>query len=176
MEGLQCLAAVAAAAMLNNPNYCGKTALHSLAGNGHTETVRLLVGLGADINVKDNSGETALHCAAKNGNLSIVRMLVERGATLDKRGFTTAPLPQEVVRLIASMAANIDLRNDVGETALWQATQMYHHEIVGFLAAQSADVNAMRRCGATASAEVERSVGDADGVFETLCMLHDLGG
>ena len=55
------------------------------------EAVRLLVELGADVNVASDSGETAMHGAATGGVNDVVKLLVEKGAKLDtksKEGWT----------------------------------------------------------------------------------------
>ncbi|MBI4023509.1 MAG: ankyrin repeat domain-containing protein [Verrucomicrobia bacterium] len=50
------------------------------AGNGHTPLVRLLMGLGADVNARDGAGMTSLMFAAKSGKADIVRMLLQHQA------------------------------------------------------------------------------------------------
>ncbi|KAF8246227.1 ankyrin, partial [Wilcoxina mikolae CBS 423.85] len=60
-----------------------RTALHHAAGNGHLDTVRLLLDKGADIEAKYRdwygTSRTALHNAAGNGHLDTVRLLLDRG-------------------------------------------------------------------------------------------------
>ena len=56
------------------------TALILASYNGHTDTVRVLVEKGADLNVKNNDGNTALILASARGHTDIVRMLVQKGA------------------------------------------------------------------------------------------------
>ncbi|EKX45144.1 hypothetical protein GUITHDRAFT_152745 [Guillardia theta CCMP2712] len=47
--------------------------------NGHTETVRKLVSLGANVNERQKDGWTALHFAARNGWEETVEALVKLG-------------------------------------------------------------------------------------------------
>jgi ankyrin repeat protein len=47
--------------------------------------IRLLLGAGMDINLKNNRGETALHGAAGRGANGVVRFLVDNGAKLETR-------------------------------------------------------------------------------------------
>ena len=49
------------------------------------EVIRLLLGAGVDVNLKNNRGETALHGAAGKGADKVVRFLADNGATLDAK-------------------------------------------------------------------------------------------
>ncbi|MBY0352750.1 ankyrin repeat domain-containing protein [Candidatus Babeliales bacterium] len=96
--------------VLNAKNYEGKTALMMFAENGKADLVTILLGAGADsevrdsrgnaalhyastvelvyaltskgadINVQNNEGKTPLHCAAIAGNISVVEALLGWGA------------------------------------------------------------------------------------------------
>lgn len=58
---------------------------------GHLEAVQLLIGLGADLAVKDEKGWTALHVAANQKRGDIIKLLIESGAdanTVDAEGGT----------------------------------------------------------------------------------------
>ena len=59
------------------------TPLHWAAFGGHTDTVKLLLDVGADKEVKDKNGETPLHCAAWKGHTDIVKLLLDAGADKD---------------------------------------------------------------------------------------------
>lgn len=50
---------------------------------GSLETVRELLGQGADVNQRNYKGQTALHCAAKAGFVHIVKELLNHGASVD---------------------------------------------------------------------------------------------
>jgi ankyrin repeat protein len=43
----------------------GRTALHWTAYSGHTDTLKLLISYGANINDQDNEGNTPLHLVSK---------------------------------------------------------------------------------------------------------------
>jgi hypothetical protein len=60
-----------------------RTLLHSAAGLGHDEIVRMLLDRGALADTQDDGGFTALHIAAWNGCLTTVRLLLEAGARMD---------------------------------------------------------------------------------------------
>jgi ankyrin repeat protein len=55
----------------------GGTPLHRAAGNGHEETVRMLVELGTDVRAGDTHGVTLLHYAAIRGHEDVVRRLMK---------------------------------------------------------------------------------------------------
>ena len=65
--------------------YSGRTWLMEAATSGDEDTIRQLISLGADVNVKvpkkyEYNGMTALHLAAWKGKLEAVRLLVAAGA------------------------------------------------------------------------------------------------
>lgn len=61
----------------------GDTAVHKAAENGHTEAVKLLFFLQADIEIKNKMGSTPLHRAVSMGRLSTVEFLLSKGAKVD---------------------------------------------------------------------------------------------
>ncbi|XP_055352287.1 KN motif and ankyrin repeat domain-containing protein 1-like [Paramacrobiotus metropolitanus] len=54
----------------------GQTALMLAVSHGRLDTVRLLLQVGADVNIQDDDGSTALMCASEHGHLEIVRLLL----------------------------------------------------------------------------------------------------
>ena len=52
---------------------------------GHTAVARVLIEMGADIDVKYRDGWTALHYAALNGHEAVVRHLLEVKADIDAK-------------------------------------------------------------------------------------------
>ena len=60
-------------------------------GNGHQDTVRLLLERGANFELKNSDDCTALMYAARKGNQDTVQLLLDRGAqinTRDRTGWT----------------------------------------------------------------------------------------
>jgi uncharacterized protein len=77
---------IAAGAPLDHVNNLKWTALiESIVlgdgGNNHTETLRALVGAGANINIPDGSGSTPLKLARNRGYREMVAILEKAGAT-----------------------------------------------------------------------------------------------
>src|SRR3990167_2541232 len=86
----------------------GNTALIEAASFGRTDTVKLLLDRGSDINAVDASGTTALILAAEYA-------------------------PIDTVRLLLKMGADINAINDYGSTALSVAQRGDRTEIVKIL-------------------------------------------
>ena len=69
----------------------GRSPLHIASKYDRISTVRLLIGLGALVNLGDRFAMTSLMHAAKGGNLEVVKLLLQKGAAinnLDKNGWT----------------------------------------------------------------------------------------
>ncbi|MES2461805.1 MAG: ankyrin repeat domain-containing protein [Armatimonadota bacterium] len=60
--------------------YDGKTYLMAAVEASNLDYVRILVKLGADVNLRDNHGDTALALANKGGRTEIARFLQRHGA------------------------------------------------------------------------------------------------
>jgi len=76
---------IAAKAPLNHVNNIGWTALMEsiVLGNGgknHTDTLKALVGAGADVNIADRQGTTPLQHARRRGYVEMARVLEDAGA------------------------------------------------------------------------------------------------
>ena len=62
-------------------------ALHKLVQDGNLKCVRILVNLGADVNMQDEHGWTPLHYCVFAGNMAIMRFLLKHGANPDISDF-----------------------------------------------------------------------------------------
>ncbi|KXG52095.1 uncharacterized protein PGRI_083790 [Penicillium griseofulvum] len=126
------------------------TALHAAALGGHTETIRLLLERGADVNAQGGEDGTALYAAALRGHTETIQLLLERGADINAQGgedgmalYAAASRGHtETVRLLLDQSADFNARNGEDRTALHAAALGGHTEIVLLLLLQGADVNA----------------------------------
>lgn len=131
------------------------------------ETVKRLVNSGFDVKTKNERGETALHVAVQHGNLEIVRFLLEKGAKVsvkdkqkraplamifDSFGDDDKAAAREIIRLLVSNGANIDVRNDDDgdATLLMSAAEDDDVEAVRFLLELGANPNLKDEDGETA--------------------------
>ena len=51
------------------------------------EAVKMLIGLGIDVNAQADTGRTAMHGAAHKGNTDVIQALFDAGAKLDIRDY-----------------------------------------------------------------------------------------
>lgn len=112
--------------------------LVNAARNGDTAAVKSCLAKGADVNAKNLAGMTALGCAAKKGHLSAVEALLEAGADInthyDPYGasalITAAYFNRpEVLKLLISKGADVNAKNNWGDTALSFSKQLRYSEI-----------------------------------------------
>ena len=133
---------VEAGAGVNVTDNDGDTCLIDAAGNGHTETVRYLVGLPeVDVNHCNRYNDTALHCAARELHPEVVQVLIDAGADIDTRNndghsplhcaSTSGAL--EVVKVLVEAGAGVNVTDDYGRTCLFHAASNGHTETVRYL-------------------------------------------
>lgn len=61
----------------SNPDF------HQLVKDGNLKCVRMLVTLGADVNMQDKQGCTSLHHSVRAGNVAVTKFLLRSGANPD---------------------------------------------------------------------------------------------
>jgi len=143
----------------------GQTPLSAACKAGHKCVVSLLLENGADPNVPNDFGTTPLHFAVSSGKTEFVRSLLSYGANpniaavlphitwcwyplhaacSDLRG----SIRYEVVKLLLAYNADVNVRDEFGETALHYAVSLYStgsdktSDLVQLLVDAGADVNA----------------------------------
>jgi len=120
----------------------GWTCLMAAAANGHLAICRLLLDKGALLEAKSIFHMTPLNLAATRGHIEIVRLLCDRGADVEAQDlFGTRPLHSAawpghisvVKELIEERNAEINERNNNGETVLGLARRSNKHDIAAYL-------------------------------------------
>ena len=130
---------------------CGHfvTPLIIAARNGHPNSVKILLGYGADIEARGTlkigneviEGCTPLWAAASFGRLDVVKLLIEQNADVDGRTLTgSTPLRTaafnghlDVVRCLVESGADVNARNDYESTPLMAACYYGHVSVVTYL-------------------------------------------
>lgn len=151
----------------NTRDNLGRTPLFD-AVQGGPDLVRLLLGAGAGVNVRDASGSTVAHVAAGSANQSVVDQLVGAGADLfaeNASGVTPAVLAlkgtPDTWKVFFS-AKNVNNQNNQGQTALHLAAAGgVSVPAVQYLIALGADLQARNKDGKTA-ADVAVAAGRSD--------------
>lgn len=136
------------------------------------EMAELLIQKGADIDSRGEEGETPLFWAFRANNLELVRFFIEKGCDInarDKNGETVLILAArgentvsedfvagkkstasvEMMKLLVSKSADVDVKNNDGITALMETACTNSYEGTRLLVAKGADVNASEHSGAT---------------------------
>lgn len=122
------------------------------------ETVREMIGNGANVNEREEDGTTPIFAAVERGNFEIVKMLVEQGAKVNVRNDEKqTPLmrldddsPLELAEYLLNAGAKVNAVDKEGSTALMKAARYASADIVRLLINAGADVNATDKKGWTA--------------------------
>ncbi len=131
---------------VNKKNVNGKTPLHTLASEGSTDAVSVLLRHGAQINIKDKNGKTPLDYS---DNIETTHLLLQNGAsfeTLPSSIINAFKLEKDAKLLLKSYPQLAHLKTKTGSTLLHYA---YNAEVAKLLIQNGADVNATNEAGIT---------------------------
>jgi ankyrin repeat protein len=137
---------------VNAPQADGATALHWAAYYGNAELARFLLESGADHAAANRNGSTALWLAASRGDAGVIRELLDAGADANE----ALPLGRRPL-MLAARAGSIDAvralldagadpnakEEERGTSALMQAADQGHADVITLLAENGADVAAV---------------------------------
>lgn len=124
-----------------------RTPLIAACSHGRLEAVRLLLENGADIRATDREGKTPLMHAAANDNAEIVRLILARD---DENARKKSPESgKRNMKTPGKIIPCIDLRDNLGRTALATAAISGNAAMVRILAGKSSDIDIADRNGVT---------------------------
>ncbi|KAJ5638361.1 ankyrin-2 [Penicillium lividum] len=120
-------------------------ALQHAARKCDTETVRLLLQNGADVNAKSENYGTALQAATERGTIETIRLLLENGADVNAKAkimeLLSRLLQDATVRLLLDNGADVNVEGGPDGTPLQVAALGGNIDIVVLLE-KNANVNA----------------------------------
>lgn len=129
----------------------GHSAITNASIQGITNTVKLLIDNGANVNVTDSNdnGWTPLIWACRRKHIDIAQLLINNGANInarDNKGYTAlihASMKglMDVVNLLIDNGANIDIKDFKDHTALTYASAIGHIDVVKLLIDKGANIN-----------------------------------
>ncbi len=148
---------------VNAKNNDEGTALMAAARGGSHDVIKQLIFNGAEIEAESKNGITALIAATQQGHFSAVKALLDGGADPNKKGskgvndqgFTALHAAvfnskKDVINLLISRRANVDVRDDRGVTPLMLAVLLDKLTVVPTLLNSGADIDAKDHSDRTA--------------------------
>ena len=147
---------------INARDKAGKTALFKRTeecfGRTPPDLMRLLIDLGADVNITTNSGETPLMQACRHNTIEAATLLCDNGANLDavELGLGTTALmyatiknSKECLQLLCDRGADKELQTISGSTAINLTVWNGSIDCLRILAEAGANLDVENNSGAT---------------------------
>jgi len=161
-----------------NPTQPGGTgtALMMAAKEGQLKFVNLLLAAKAEVNICDHYGNTALMWAVREQHLGVVKALVAARADLN-RCFLDNPEICEtspaIAKLLLASQANVNIRDEYGNTLLMRAVESSHINSVKMLLKHRVNVNERNYAGQNALMVATREEASYIGHKKLVNMLID---
>ena len=118
---------------------------------GFGEVIRTLLAHGADANKADTFGVTTLDHAILSEDDANVRILLEGGANMNQPGLLSYVIRRcmnkKILRILIEHGADVNMRDEEGDTALHEAVNMSRAEAVRLLLKAGADPTACNKIG-----------------------------
>jgi ankyrin repeat protein len=131
------------------------TPLFLAVHHGHESVAKLLLNMGARVDLPDTDGNSPLHAAADQGSTRVVQMLLDKGADIEmKNSKNETPLyvaagkgHDIVVTQLLDRGANVDAKEDYGRTALHAASTGDRVTIIEVLLSRGANLESKTKDG-----------------------------
>lgn len=159
-----------------------KDDIYSASEKGKSDTLKLLISEGHDINKRNRKGKLPIFFAIQNGQIDIVKILIENGADLTLQDqYAGAPLHNaafigdiEIAKLLLAAGADINAISKRTEyTPICYAVIRGKVEMLKFLLEKGADTNI--KMGYYESTLLHVSVANISNPMETTKILLDIG-
>ena len=129
-------------------NNKGRTALHKALQRGQIDIIQLILNHGADVDALDDDGSTPLHLAIPEESLTGSEVsLASFGEIVISEARQEAGL--KAVQLLLRHGADINLQDQMGQTALHKASQRGHVGIIKLMLDHNVDMDALDHDGST---------------------------